>query len=229
MKWIHDYQLFLFDFDGLLVNTEEIHYMAYKRMCASKGFQLDWSFPHYCSIAHYSSDGLHEKIYQQFPELRALEPRWEVLYQEKKQAFLDLVDEGAVHMMPGAIELLLALEEAGIKRCVVTHSHMDLVKTVKKQNLILETIPLWITRNDYQRAKPDPECYLKAIAKHATEKDRVIGFEDSPRGLTALLGTRAKPVLISTLSYPEIPQFVKRGVEYFATFDHFLREQASSS
>ena len=33
MDWIKKYQLFLFDFDGLLVNTEEMHFLAYKQMC----------------------------------------------------------------------------------------------------------------------------------------------------------------------------------------------------
>ena len=32
MRWISEYQLFLFDLDGLLVNTEELHYQAYKNM-----------------------------------------------------------------------------------------------------------------------------------------------------------------------------------------------------
>lgn len=41
MEWTQDYHLFLFDFDGLLVDTEALHLEAYRRMCAEKGHTLD--------------------------------------------------------------------------------------------------------------------------------------------------------------------------------------------
>src|ERR1700758_3390135 len=101
MEWIHNYQLFLFDFDGLLVNTEEIHFKAYQRMCASFGFKLDWSFDTYCQAAHYDSTLLRDRIHASLPGLERPEPSWDVLYNAKKKSVLDLVSEGAVHMMPG--------------------------------------------------------------------------------------------------------------------------------
>jgi len=47
----------------------------------------------------------------------------------------------------------------------------------------------------------------------------IIGFEDTPRGLTALLGTKATPILICTANYPEIPAFIDRGVKHFSSFE----------
>ncbi len=219
MSWLDEVQLFLFDFDGLLVNTEEIHYQAYKNMCKGRGFDLPWDFPYYCTIAHYSSDGLRQQIYATFPELQKVEPDWKVLYAEKKQAFLDLVEHGAVHLMPGAERLLLLLQKADKKRCVVTHSSIDLIHKIIQQNPLLKTIPEWITREDYTHAKPDPECYLKAIETWAAPEDRIVGFEDTPRGMTALFGTRAQPVIVTTLNYAEIPEFLERGAHHFRTLD----------
>ncbi len=219
MQWIHQFQLFLFDFDGLLVNTEEIHYLSYQRMCQAYGFILDWSFERYCQAAHYRAEALKEQIYERFPELYAKEPVWATLYAKKKQAVLDLLNEGAVHLMPGTEKILKALQEANIKRCVVTHSPLELIETVVRKNPILKTIPYWITRTDYVHPKPDPECYLKAIEKFALPEDNIIGFEDSPRGLQALMGTRAKPILISQVNYPEIASFEAKGVLHYSTFD----------
>src|ERR1700722_13196293 len=101
MRWIHNFNLFLFDFDGLLVNTEEIHYMAYKRMFAGRGLSLTWDFNYYCTLAHYSAEGLRDQVYAQFPVLKEIEPSWPVLYAEKKQAIIDLLNEGKVNLMPG--------------------------------------------------------------------------------------------------------------------------------
>lgn len=229
MHWINDYQLFLFDFDGLLVNTEELHYMAYQRMCSANGFQLDWDFNRYCQAAHYHSDALREQIYERFPALKAKEPSWDVLYKQKKQAVVDLVNEGVVHMMPGAIQLLKALQAANIKRCVVTHSPDDLIKPIRKQNPILDTIPVWITREDYTHPKPNPECYMIAINRLAKDNDKIIGFEDTPRGLTALMATRAQPVLICTAQYPEIPGFIQKGAWHYPSLEKMFETISKKS
>lgn len=220
MHWIHQYQLFLFDFDGLLVNTEEIHYLAYKRMFSDRGFNFSWSFSRYCQAAHYHAEGLRDQVYAEFSQLQAVEPNWSVLYAEKKRAVLALINEGAVQLMPGVEQLLKALDEAKIKRCVVTHSPVELVQSVRQQNPVLNTIPTWITREYYTNPKPHSECYLKAIEMLADENDRIVGFEDTPRGLSALLGTRAKSVLICEAQYPEIPAFIKQGVVHYPTFLH---------
>lgn len=218
MHWIHDYQLFLFDFDGLLVNTEEIHYRAYRQMMAGNGLELGWDFDRYCQIAHYEHDGIKKQIFTDYPSLKD-SASWEELYSQKSQAVMDLVNHGATHLMPGAEKLLAKLEEENIKRAVVTHSAEVLVNAIREQNPILNTISLWITRQDYTHPKPHPECYLKAIEKMAVDGDKIIGFEDTPRGLKALMQTKAQPVLICQAKYPEIPLFLKHGVFYYPSLD----------
>lgn len=222
MDWIEDYQLFLLDFDGLLVNTEEIHFLAYKEMCANHGFHLNWDFARYCQTAHYHSDKLREEIYSMFPELYQMQPDWNALYAEKKQIIVRLLQEGAVHLMPGVEKFLIALDRARIPRCVVTHSPKELIQVVREKHPILNTIPTWFTREHYSKPKPDPECYLKAIETLANKHDKVIGFEDTPRGLEALLKTRAQPVIICQIFYPEIPSFLEKGVKYYPSFERIL-------
>ena len=197
MEWIKKYQLFLFDFDGLLVNTEELHYKAYQKMCRQRGFKLDWDWSTYCKAAMFSSTGIKEAIYAEFSDLERFEPCWDILYLEKKQAYYELLKAGAVQLMPGAKELLKALEKAKVTRCVVTHSPIEQIKLIREQQPILNTIPHWITRGDYSHPKPDPECYQKAIEKFGIAKDKVIGFEDTPRGLKALLGSEANGVMVT--------------------------------
>lgn len=220
MQWIFRYQLFLFDFDGLLVDTERLHYQAYIDMCVHRGFRLPWSFHRYSEAAHHESTGLRDQIYAEFPELQLQEPDWHVLYEEKKRLFLALLEQGTVPLLPGVKELLLALQRANIKRCVVTHSATSLIEKIRKQNPILDTIPEWITREDYSHPKPHPECYQIAIKKLKERGDSIIGFEDSPRGLQALLETEAKPVLICPADSPYLEQVLKshKNVEYYPSF-----------
>lgn len=218
MKWISKFQLFLFDFDGLLVNTEELHFKAYIRMCAKRGFHLNWSFPRYSEAAHHHATGLRDQIYEEFPELCKQEPNWDVLYEEKKRAFLKILEEESVPLMPGVADLLQSLQEAGIQRCVVTHSPKSLVQLIRRQNPVLNTIPHWITREDYSLPKPHPECYQTAISRFAKDSGRVIGFEDTPRGLNALMQTQAVPVLVCPSSSSYIDELMDDRVHYYSSF-----------
>ncbi len=100
MEWFSYFQLFMFDFDGLLVNTENLHYEAYRTMCAARGVNLTWDFAHYCKFAHYDSAGFQEALFADFPELKSSGAEWEILYEEKKRALIDSVKQGKTELMP---------------------------------------------------------------------------------------------------------------------------------
>lgn len=224
MSWIHNYQLFLFDFDGILVDTEELHYKAYLHMCASRGFPLKWDRHTYMQYALYTATGVREGIYRELPGLQKEEPCWDVLYQEKRRAYSQLLHNEGTALMPGVEKLLKDLVHAGIKRCVVTHSPAEQIELIRAQHPILNSIPEWVTREDYIEPKPSSECYEKAIAKLKAPGDRIIGFEDSPRGLKALLGTEAEGVLVTDyLRSSEIQALSETMERQFLHYSSFER------
>ena len=219
MSWIDKYQLFLFDLDGLLVNTEEVHFNAYKEMCRGRGFTLPWDFPKYFRIANADAQALERCIYAEFPQLQKSEPTWAILYKEKSRAFLHLLEQTPALLLSGAEILLRALERANKKRCVVTHSSKELASLLMKQNPVLQTIEHWFTRQDYHLPKPAPDGYLKAIETLAEPDDAIVGFEDSNRGLVSLMATRAYPVLVNSFDTEMKTSFQKQGVRVFNTLE----------
>ncbi len=226
-RWIHDFQLFLFDFDGLLVNTEHLHYQAYINALERKGFHLPLSFANFLELAHFDSKAWREAIFVSVP---GSEADWDSLYREKARSYLDLVASGKVELMPGVEEVLTELEKAGIRRCVVTHSPLEQTELIRSRLPLLKTIPKWITREEYEKPKPHPECYLKAIELYGKKGDRIIGFEDSIRGLRALQKTPALPVLICPEHHPllEIALSEGEGV-HFEAFTMISKEKLSRS
>jgi len=203
MNWISKFQLFLFDFDGLLVNTEALHFEAYQTLCARHGFKLNWDFSTYCGAAHFDATSLREALYAHLPGLYAKQPVWEELYAEKKEIYMELLRQGRLQLMPGVERLLRALQEVGIKRCVVTHSPQEQVDYIRQMIPTLNLIPHWVTREDYLHPKPAPDGYEIAIERFAARGDEMIGFEDSLRGLQALKSTRKTlAVLISSFLHP---------------------------
>jgi HAD superfamily hydrolase (TIGR01509 family) len=216
MDWIHHFQLFLFDFDGLLVDTESLHYQAYRDALAKRGFKLDWDFLQFCGAAHLDAEALKRELCSQFSSLSL---DWVDFYKEKKTIYLELVSKGGVKLMPGVEALLKALEKANIRRCIVTNSFHEQILLISSQIPILQTIPKWITREVYNKPKPSSECYLKAIELYAEAGDKIVGFEDSIRGLEALKGTPALPILICSSLHPLLPVAQSSGVIHFESFE----------
>lgn len=213
-----NFNLFLFDFDGLLVDTEYLHYLAYKKMFLEKSFFLDWSFEKYCSIAHVSSEFFKEKIYKKFPLLYEKEKDWEKLKELKLLVYIKMLEENKICLMPGVKNFLYILKKENKRSCVVTNSYKNTTDVIRKKNKILNFIDFWVTREDYNLAKPNPESYLLAIDKYGKKEDKIIGFEDSVKGFLALKKTRAVPILISKDPYEK-----KLGkIVHFISFEDFL-------
>jgi beta-phosphoglucomutase len=220
MSWFRNYQLYLFDFDGLLVNTEELHLHAYRKMCALYGFNLAWNMATYCRYAMVSADALKKAIIKEFPDLMKWD--WEILYKQKKEAYEAILEKETIALMPGAEALLLALNENQAKCCVVTNSPSRQVNLIRKEIPVLDVIQNWVTREDYFQPKPSSECYLKAIDFFSLPNKKVIGFEDSPRGLEALLGSGAEAVFVSQLfSKEEVSQDEESKFKHFPTLEDF--------
>jgi beta-phosphoglucomutase len=219
MQWLNDFQLILLDFDGLLVDTEPVHYRAYVQLLERRGYRLTWSFEEFCKIAHFDSRYIKEGIYRDFPQLYQDEPSWDILYQEKKKIYLELITSQPIHLMPGVETFLNELEKRDKKSCIVTHSPKEQIQQIMDQQPLLKKIRHLVTREDYTQPKPHPDAYLKAVALFAKPQDQVIGFEDSPRGLQALIEARVKAILVNEHLLDDLkPLYQKKAFLHFTSF-----------
>lgn len=231
MRSLDDYSGFLFDFDGLLVDSERAHHRAYAELLALRDLHLPWKFEEYLVVAHAGQYSLRDAVYGSFPQLKESEPDWERLREEKKALYLEIIGKEETPLMPGAAELLTALFERRAPLCVVTHSERGEVERIRKSHPILEQIPRWITREEYPHAKPHPSGYQFAAAELGASPADLIGFEDSPRGVVALqeagIGT---PVWVAPASYGGKRDFLKEGtlqVESLARVFDLGKEEAT--
>lgn len=214
-NWIKNYDCFFFDFDGLLVETEELHWKAYQRMCECFGYTLPWDFNTYCSHAHRSSTHLQEGILNALPELKNFS--WITLYEKKQAFYLEILETEELSLMEGAESFLLLLLKEGKKCAVVTHSRSLHVTAIKKKIPLLLRIHNWITREDYKEAKPAPDCYLLAENKFSSKEERKIGFEDSLRGVLALQTAGVEPILVCAKNHPQLSDPRIKNVRHFTS------------
>jgi beta-phosphoglucomutase len=215
MDWIQEYQLFLFDFDGLLVDTEPLHFASYAELCRRHGYEMDWDFQRFCREAHGKAMGIWDAIGREFPAIFEKEPHRDVLYEEKKTIYAELLKKTPLKLMEGAAPLLTALAERGTKRAVVTNSPRAHIEIIKESLPQLLSIPMLVTREDYVHPKPSPEGYLRAIVNLAEPGDRIIGFEDTLKGLKALLSAGVESVLVCPVANEHVKECAALGAKHF--------------
>jgi beta-phosphoglucomutase len=202
MQWVENWDLFLLDMDGLLVDTERLHQHSYQETCVHYGAELPWDLATYCRYAHESQDRLRKELYRAYPHLSSIP--WDQFYDHKRAAYQRLLEGSKIALMPGVAQLLTSLQQRNQRHCVVTHSRIDDVEMIRAQHPLLQAIPHWITREDYKLPKPHPEGYLLACSRYGKSGDRVIGFEDAPRGILALLAAEATPVWVCPFDHPDL-------------------------
>jgi beta-phosphoglucomutase len=172
------YEAILFDFDGVLVDSEPIHFDCWREVLAPFGIDLDW--PTY----HRTFIGVSDRTM-----LNALAPlaRRPVtagqlyhLYPAKKELFRAriLVQPPLSH---GLMELLSEL--AGFRLAVVTSSGRAEVKPVLEACGIEPFLSAAVFGDDVQSHKPAPEPYQRAAALLGVERALVV--EDSDAGVAS--------------------------------------------
>ncbi len=215
MNWVQDYQLFLFDFDGLLVDTEQLHYASYLEMSRQRGCPLNWDFQRFCVEAHSKAMGFFDGLEREYPDVFKEGPSKQELYEEKKRIYAEMLQKTPLELMEGAEPLLEALDARKIKSAVVTNSPKAQIEIIKNALPKLHMIPLWVTREDYSTPKPSPEGYLKAIALLGNPGDRIVGFEDTLKGLQALVAAGVESMLICPSDHEHVDEGKRLGAKHF--------------
>jgi mannitol-1-/sugar-/sorbitol-6-phosphatase len=107
-----------------------------------------------------------------------------------------LVDR--VTAIPGAIELLRALPEAGIPTAIVTSAPRDLA-LARLGAAGIPVPPVFVTGEDVEHGKPAPDCYQLAAERLGVDPAHCVVFEDADAGIRAGLAAGARVVVIGDL------------------------------
>jgi HAD superfamily hydrolase (TIGR01509 family) len=217
------YELLCFDFDGLLVDTETLHFLAYKKMLEQYGHFLSWDFLTYCFYSHANRHSLRDEVYRLFPTLMEISTDWEYFRAEKQIFYEKFLLQGMVTLMPGVEKILAELELSSCKRCVVTNSPNDHLMILKNQIPALQNIPVWIGRNEYNNPKPHPDPYLAACQHFSNiSKNRIMAFEDSLKGSQSALAAGIDLIFICPQKAPDKEASYMKDIPHFFSFKEIL-------
>ncbi|MGK0186976.1 MAG: putative hydrolase of the HAD superfamily [Verrucomicrobiales bacterium] len=169
----------IFDFDGLIVDTETSIYIAWKELYASQGQELSLSDYVRCvgsTFAQYNPQTvLQERCDHQI--------EWEPLIAVKDARIHELLDGQPA--LPGVEDLLQCAQSNGIPCAVASSSEASWVKPWLTKLGLLEAFDSVHTRCQGHPAKPAPDLFLSAARGLDIAPADTLIFEDSSNGLIA--------------------------------------------
>jgi beta-phosphoglucomutase-like phosphatase (HAD superfamily) len=187
---ILDFSVFIFDLDGVVINSEFIHYECYKSAFKKQiNYDLEWD--EYCEI-HHSLVNTFEK---QFPE------SYKEIYYIKTQLYKNRVKD--IELVSGFYEFFNLLIKNGKYICIVTDTTDDIFNKISDKFTFLKKSNIIITRNNINNRKPNSECYLTLLNKlpHDIENHELVVFEDSYKGWISASNVIFNCILVNKSSY----------------------------
>jgi haloacid dehalogenase superfamily, subfamily IA, variant 3 with third motif having DD or ED/haloacid dehalogenase superfamily, subfamily IA, variant 1 with third motif having Dx(3-4)D or Dx(3-4)E len=166
---------FVFDFDGLIVDTETPIVEAWVKIHERAGIV--------CSRNHALSVVGHADM--DFDPWIAFGPEVDRLELEKNHYELRHQLISAQPILPGVESLLTEARAAGIRLGVASNSTHAWVDHHLQRIGLLNTFDVVRCRDDVSRGKPEPEIYLSALAALGADPARSVAFEDSLPGSEA--------------------------------------------
>ena len=182
----------LFDLDGVVFDTEP-------------QYSIFWGSQ--CRLYHPERPGLEHEIKGQ--TLTQIYDLWFSGPLLKEQPIITerLNDyESKMHYdYIEGFELLIAnLHAHGVKTAVVTSSNLPKMQAVYRYQPDFKNLfDAILTSEDFERSKPDPDCYLKAAARLGANTDECIVFEDSFNGLRSGRAAQMKVVGLTNTNSAE--------------------------
>lgn len=180
-------QSIVFDFDGVIVDTEPLHYRAFLRALEPLGIDFDYDRYVQQYIGYDDRDGL-AAICGDF-DVALADPQVGELILRKAEAFEQIVNEG-VAPFPGAVELILSTaEQMPIAICSgALRRDIEAVLRGVGDGDLLRRFEVIVTADQVPHSKPDPRSYQLAAERLNLPAAQCLAIEDTPAGLASARG-----------------------------------------
>ncbi|MBR0750581.1 HAD family hydrolase [Bradyrhizobium jicamae] len=194
----------IFDVDGTLAETEEVHRRAFNEAFAEAGLTWHWDRGTYRQLLRVA--GGKERI-RAFDERNAIPlltfAEIAVLHRAKTERYTALVASGECPLRPGVEAMLAGARRRGQRLAIATTTTRDNVDALLSVALGQDLASLFeviAAGDDVPRKKPAPDIYLAVLAQLGLAPSDCIAIEDSGNGLAS--ASRAGiPVVITRSAY----------------------------
>jgi beta-phosphoglucomutase len=187
----------VFDFDGVIADSEVLHLRAYQQVLAPFGISLPRA-EYYATYLGFDDDGVFRRI--------GAAHGWDTddetvagLIAEKSRTF-DALESEADILFPGALQCIERLAHA-MPLGIASGALRPEIEHVLRRARVLDRFRFIVASGDTPRSKPAPDPYRKAAELHGLPPERCVAIEDSRWGIASAKDAGLACVGI-THSYP---------------------------
>lgn len=177
-------QAVIFDLDGVITDTAEYHYQAWKAIAEELNIPFTREFNE--NLKGVSRlDSLKLLLSQATTPVQYSDVEMEELATRKNNLYVKLIEKiTPADLLPGISEFLTELREAGIKTGIASASKN--ARTVLDGLGVTSWFDVIVDVTRLKNNKPDPEIFLTAAAQLKVEPSACIGVEDAVSGVDAI-------------------------------------------
>lgn len=195
----------IFDFDGVIVDTEPIHYQVFQQILEPLGMGYTWQEYTDTYMGFDDRDAFREAFRTAGQAI--IQDRLQELINQKATLFEQVVARG-VTPYPGVVELIKELAAHGIPLAICSGALRSDIMPILEQLDIKHFFSHIVTADDVPQSKPHPASYLKAkdllltsFPEKLNPSSLIYAIEDTPAGIQSAKGAGLNVVAV-TNSYP---------------------------
>lgn len=194
----------IFDFDGVIVDTEPLHYAAFQRLLEPLGLGFTWEQYVETYMGFDDRDAFVEAFNGYASGLSSSELL--DLIERKALIFQEIIRDG-ISAYPGVVNLIRKIHTSRTPLAISSGALRSDIEPILETLGITHCFDVIVTAEDVAKSKPDPESYqlahsrLNAYHSRILPAQQVLAIEDTPAGIAAAKGAGLQ-VLAVTNSYP---------------------------
>lgn len=194
----------IFDFDGVIVDTEPLHYAAFQRLLEPLGLGFSWEQYVESYMGFDDRDAFLEAYKANRTGLSAT--ALQSLIDRKADLFQEIIRDG-ISAYPGVVDLIRSIRDSRTPLAICSGALRSDIAPILETLGIADCFDVIVTAEDVAKSKPDPDCYRMAHTKLNEFRllnltpGQVLAIEDTPAGIAAAKGAGLRVIAV-TNSYP---------------------------
>lgn len=183
-------EAFLFDLDGVIIDSSEFHKKSWMVLMSSNG--INFSEEDFKRTFGKRNEEILKEYFPNLPEreIKRMSYEKEELYRKFAKCNIKPID--------GSIEIIKFIKEKGFKLALVSSTPRENIDFIFKELNLGEIFNTVVSGTDIKVGKPNPECYLVAAQKLDIKPQKCYVVEDSEHGLQAGKSAGSKCIGITT-------------------------------
>lgn len=201
----------IFDLDGVIVDTAQYHYLAWKRLASELG--IDLTIQHNELLKGVSRMRSLEIILD-LGGIKLSETEKERIANKKNSWFVEFVKEmKPEEIFSGVKEMLISIRANGLKVALASSSKnaQNVIQLLHIEN----DFDVIVDGNMIVHSKPDPEIFLLAAAKLGIDPASCVVFEDAEAGVEAAIAAGMKCIGVGSAEQLRKANYIVRNTADF--------------